>query len=98
MHSCKDQICDRKVTISQQEERIISLCKKLKEITNSKSQIELRCQELQKENKTYKSEIQDLKTILMKSTKQLNENDRMIHLLIEQVGTLVLDLEFESFV
>lgn len=92
---CKDRICDRKVTIAQQEERIISLSKKLKEIANSKSQIELRCQELQEENKSNISEIQDLKTNLMKSTKQLNENDLMIRLLIEQVRTFALEFEFD---
>lgn len=83
------------MTIAQQEERIISLSKKLKEIANSKSQIELRCQELQEENKSNISEIQDLKTNLMKSTKQLNENDLMIRLLIEQVRTFALEFEFD---
>lgn len=66
----------------------MKLQKELRELTFSKSQIECTLKSLHGENNAHLSEIQDLKAQLMKSSKQLQENDLMIRWLNDQVRSV----------
>eukprot|EP00210_Caulerpa_lentillifera_P008031 g7668.t1 len=86
LRKSKDQCFRQKTLLARLDEIATSQKKKLKEVANSKSQIERDLKSLQVENIDHVKAIQDLKEKLINSSNQLQANDQMIRWLNDQIN------------